>query len=115
MDITVFPLAMPLIAGPGSIGAVVLLMAESKSIIPTQAVVMMSLILNIFLAFVFCLLGGTIQKFFSKSTLEAFLRIIGLLIMALAVQFIFDGIKQSEIFPNARPSVTNGDAPNTSF
>ena len=104
-DITVFPLAMPIIAGPGSIGAVVLLMAESKGVILTQSIVMMSLVFNILLAFIFCLIGGRIQKFLGKSVLEAFLRIIGLLIMALAVQFIFDGIKQSELFPNANASV----------
>ncbi len=99
IDISVFPLAVPIIAGPGSIGAIVLLMAESKGVILSQSIVMLSLLLNIFLTFIFCLIGGKIQKFLGRSLLEVFLRIIGLLIVALAVQFIFDGIKQSGIFP----------------
>ena len=104
-DIAVFPLAIPIIAGPGSIGAIVLLMAESKGIIFNQIIVMVSLILNIALTFGCCLIGGFMQKILGKSGQEVLLRVIGLLIMALAVQFIFDGIKQSGIFSNVNASV----------
>ena len=70
-DIAVFPLATPLIAGPGAMGAVILL------------------------TFIMLLLASKIQQLFGVTGMHVVTRVFGVLLSALAVQFIFDGIAQS--------------------
>lgn len=94
-DISVFPLATPLIAGPGAMGAVVLFMAKYEGNIALQATVVGSLIAILALALV-CLLTATqLQKLLGVTGLNVISRIVGVLLTALAVQFIFDGIGAS--------------------
>lgn len=94
-DISVFPLATPLIAGPGAMGAAILLMANAEGDLQTQAIVIACLLAVLLMTFV-TLLGATyIQKFLGVTGLHVISRIFGVLLSALAVQFIFDGISQS--------------------
>ena len=94
-DISVFPLATPLIAGPGAMGAVILLMANAQGEWKIQATVIACLLAVLLMTFV-ALLGATlIQKFLGVTGLQVIGRIFGVLLSALAVQFIFDGIGQS--------------------
>ncbi|MCK5362099.1 MAG: MarC family protein [Gammaproteobacteria bacterium] len=94
-DISVFPLATPLIAGPGAMGAAILLMANAEGDWQTQAIVIACLLAVLLLTFV-TLLGATyIQKILGVTGLHVISRIFGVLLSALAVQFIFDGISQS--------------------
>ena len=94
-DISVFPLATPLIAGPGAMGAAILLMANARAEWQTQAVVVGCLLLVLLITFL-ALLGATyIQKVLGVTGLHVISRIFGVLLSALAVQFIFDGISQS--------------------
>jgi multiple antibiotic resistance protein len=97
-DISVFPLATPLIAGPGAMGAAILLMANQEGNILGQAVIIGSLVAILLLTFISLLLAGTIQKFLGVTGMHVITRVMGVLLSALAVQFIFDGIKQSGIF-----------------
>lgn len=94
-DISVFPLATPLIAGPGSMGAAILLMANQAGNVTGQAIVIASLLTTLLLTFVSLLLAGKIQHLFGVTGMHVITRIMGVLLAALAVQFIFDGIKQS--------------------
>ena len=94
-DVSVFPLATPLIAGPGAMGAAILLMANTQGEWKTQAVVIACLLAVLLITFV-ALLGATyIQKILGVTGLQVISRIFGVLLSALAVQFIFDGIGQS--------------------
>ncbi len=94
-DISVFPLATPLIAGPGAMGAVILLIANAQGDWPTQLVVFGSL-LAVLAITLLCLFGATyIQKALGVSGQHVFSRVFGVLLCALAVQFVFDGIGQS--------------------
>lgn len=94
-DVSVFPLATPLIAGPGAMGAAILLMANAQSEWQTQAVVIGCLLVVLLMTYL-ALLGATyIQKFLGVTGLHVISRIFGVLLSALAVQFIFDGISQS--------------------
>jgi multiple antibiotic resistance protein len=94
-DISVFPLATPLIAGPGAMGAAILLMANAQGEWKTQAIVIASLLAVLLMTFI-ALLGATyIQKILGVTGLHVISRIFGVLLSALAVQFIFDGIRQS--------------------
>lgn len=94
-DISVFPLATPLIAGPGAMGAVILLMAHQEGNVTGQVIIIASLLAILLLTFVSLLLAGKIVKFFGVTGMHVITRIMGVLLSALAVQFIFDGIRQS--------------------
>ncbi len=94
-DLSVFPLATPLIAGPGAIGAVILLMAEAKGDFIHQAIVCSSLLVMILVTFLAMLAAGQIQKLLGVTGMHVIERVFGVLLTALAVQFIFDGIRAS--------------------
>ena len=100
-DISVFPLATPLIAGPGAMGAVILLIANAQGDLFTQLIVITSL-LAVLLINLLALLGATyIQKILGVSGQHVISRVFGVLLCALAVQFVFDGIGQSGLFPSS--------------
>jgi multiple antibiotic resistance protein len=94
-DISVFPIATPLIAGPGAMGAVILLMANTEGELVLQAAVIASLTVILVLTFGMLLLASKIQRLFGVTGMHVVTRIFGVLLAALAVQFIFDGIAQS--------------------
>lgn len=94
-DIAVFPLATPLIAGPGSMGASILLMANQEGDVTGQAIVLASLLSIVLLTFVALLLAGRIQQLLGVTGMHVVTRVMGVLLSALAVQFIFDGIGNS--------------------
>lgn len=94
-DISVFPLATPLIAGPGAMGAVILLMANAEGDIMLQLVVVSSLIAILLGTLALLLIAARIQQLFGITGMHVITRIFGVLLSALAVQFIFDGIAQS--------------------
>jgi multiple antibiotic resistance protein len=94
-DISVFPLATPLIAGPGAMGAAILLMANQEGDLTGQAIIMVALLAMLLLTFVSLLLAAKIQNLLGVTGMHVITRVMGVLLSALAVQFIFDGIKQS--------------------
>lgn len=94
-DISVFPLATPMMAGPGTMGAAILLMANTRGDITLQATVIASLLVVMLATFIALLLASQIQKILGVTGMQVISRVMGVLLSALAVQFIFDGIKQS--------------------
>lgn len=94
-DIAVFPLATPLIAGPGTIGATILLMANAQGNILQQILVLTSLLTSLILTFVSLLMASRLQQFLGVTGMLVVSRVMGILLSALAIQFIFDGIEQS--------------------
>ncbi len=97
-DISVFPLAMPLIAGPGAMSAAILLMADEAENASGQAVVIGSLLAVLLFTLVSLLMAGKIQKILGVTGMHVITRIMGVVLCALAVQFIFDGISSSGLF-----------------
>ncbi len=97
-DIAVFPVATPLIAGPGAMGAAILLMASAEGNVVHQVIVVGSLLTMLALTLVSLLLAGQLIRFLGLTGLNVISRIIGVLLAALAVQFIFDGISDSGLF-----------------
>jgi multiple antibiotic resistance protein len=93
-DISVFPLATPLIAGPG---AIVLLVADAQGDRLRIAVVILVLLGVLLLTFLLLLVATQVQKLLGVTGLHVVSRIVGVLLAALAVQFIFDGIGTSGI------------------
>ena len=91
-DISVFPLATPLLAGPGAISAVILLTTGAKD--QTEFwLVLLALLLIMLLTWMMLLLAIPIQRILGVTGLSVVSRIVGILLSALAVQFIIDGIK----------------------
>ncbi len=97
-DISVFPLATPLLAGPGAIGAVILFHANAEGSAEKQLAVIAAL-LTIMIASLLCLLASSsLQRILGKTGMNVINRIMGVLLAALAVQFVFDGLAQSGLF-----------------
>jgi len=94
-DIAVFPLAMPLIAGPGSMGAIVLLMANTGDDLSLKVAIIGALLMILVLTFISLLLATQIQRILGVTGMHVISRVFGVILTALAVQFIFDGIAQS--------------------
>ena len=93
-DIAVFPLAMPLLSGPGAISAIVLLSTGATDGFE-YAQVFVALLLIMLAAWVTLLLAIPIQRLLGITGLAVVSRMVGILLAALAVQFLFDGIKSS--------------------
>lgn len=97
-DISVFPLATPLLAGPGAIGAIILLHANAKDSVEQQLAVVAALLTIMALALVCLFASSYLQKLLGQTGMNVINRIMGVLLSALAVQFIFDGLSQSGLF-----------------
>jgi len=97
-DISVFPLATPLIAGPGAIGAVVLLMANAKGNLSSQIIIVLALLAVLLVTLLLLLQATRVHKLLGVTGMQVISRVLGILLTALAVQFIFDGLSQSGLF-----------------
>lgn len=94
-DISVFPLATPLIAGPAAMGAAVLLTAEANGDLLLQIAVVLALLAVMALTLLLLLVAGRLQRLLGVTGQHVISRVIGVLLAALAVQFVFDGIRAS--------------------
>lgn len=97
-DISVFPLAMPLIAGPGAISATILLITGADGNQMEIITVVGAMIAILALTYGALLVAIPIQRLLGLTGLAVVSRIVGILLAALAMQFLFDGIKSSGIF-----------------
>jgi multiple antibiotic resistance protein len=93
-DISVFPLAMPLLAGPGAISAIILLTTGARSDIDFW-LVLLALVLIMLTAWLTLLVAIPIQRLLGLTGLAVVSRVVGILLAALAVQFVFDGVVAS--------------------
>ncbi|WP_342071187.1 MarC family protein [Yoonia algicola] len=91
-DPSVFPLALPLIVGPGAITTVILLAGEAQSATDMGAIaaVIIVVLLIVLLAF---LVAPAIERALGKTGLNIVTRLLGMLLAALAVQFVLDGLR----------------------
>ena len=91
-DVSVFPMAMPMIAGPGSIASVMLLMARNDGL-QRSLVVLAALVSILLLTLAALLAAGPIMRFLGARIEAVITRLLGVLLAALAVQFVLDGIQ----------------------
>ena len=96
-DPAIFPLAMPLIAGPTSIVACLVLMGNATGSIQTQAAVVVTMGLVIILTFLTLLISERITRIIGHAGLEVMTRIVGFILSSLAVQMILDGLRRAAI------------------
>jgi multiple antibiotic resistance protein len=93
-DISIFPMAIPMIAGPGSIASVMLLMAKSNGL--TESLIVLSALgAMLVLTLIALLLAGPLMKLLGYRVEAMITRILGVVLAALAAQFVIDGVKAS--------------------
>lgn len=84
-------------------GAAVLLMAHTEGDVVLQAVVLASLVGILALTLLALLVASQLHHLLGLTGMQVVRRIFGVLLTALATQFIFDGIVQSHVFPSGIP------------
>lgn len=94
-DITVFPLAIPLISGPGALTTVILFMQEVEESIVQQCILIGICLFVVGITFVFLRLAPHIQKLLGVTGSNVVTRVFGIILTALATQFIITGIKSA--------------------
>ncbi|RTH06174.1 MarC family transcriptional regulator [Thermus scotoductus] len=92
-DISVFPLAIPLIAGPGALASVLILAGEASREPLGWAVVLLSAFLVLGLAYLFLRLAAQVRQVLGRTGVNVVTRVLGILLAALAVQYVADGVK----------------------
>lgn len=96
-DVSVFPMAMPMLAGPGSIASVMLLVSQNEGI-DRALVIFGALFAVLALTLVALLAAGPIMRVLGAKTEAVITRLLGVLLAALAAQFVIDGLRAS--FPS---------------
>lgn len=91
-DPSVFPLAIPLIAGPGAIASVILLTGEMGGLqgFATTVLVMAAVLGIVFALF---MVAGLLERALGRTGINVVTRLLGMLLAALAVQFVLDGLR----------------------
>ena len=93
-DISVFPMAIPMIAGPGSIASVMLLTARADGL-AADLTVLAAMTLVILLTLAALLLAGPLMRLIGAKLEAMITRILGVILAALAAQFVLDGLERS--------------------
>ncbi len=97
-DVSVFPMAMPMIAGPGSIATLMLLMSKNDGL--SSSLVIFAAMGSVLLLTLLALLAaGPLMKLMGAKIEAVITRILGVLLAALAAQFVIDGLRASFAAP----------------
>jgi len=91
-DISVFPMAIPMLAGPGAIASIMLFMSGSGDTWMGQAAIFAGLGANLLACLLIFLAVGPLMRLMGDTLAAMITRILGVILAALAAQFIFDGI-----------------------
>lgn len=93
-DVSVFPMAMPMIAGPGSIASVMLLMSQNQGV-ERASVILAALGAVLVLTLIALMAAGPIMRVLGDKVEAVITRLLGVLLAALAAQFVIDGLRAS--------------------
>jgi multiple antibiotic resistance protein len=93
-DVSVFPMAMPMIAGPGSIATLMLLMSRNEGL-EASLTIFAALGTVLALTLLALLAAGPLMKLLGAKIEAVITRILGVLLAALAAQFVIDGLRAS--------------------
>ena len=91
-DISVFPMGIPMIAGPGTMATLLILMSDAPSRMG-QITILAALIVTLLITLFTFLIAGPLIKLMGKSFTDVLTRVLGVLLCTLASQFVLDGIK----------------------
>ncbi len=91
-DISITPLAIPMICGPGAITSAIVLMEDANTF-PKQLALFISIFLIIMLTYVILYSSSKLIKLLGQTGINVMMRIMGLIVMVIAVEFFFSGLK----------------------
>jgi len=93
VDISVYPLSIPLIAGPGCLTLTILLFADRSTQGHTSALIL-AVLMSYVLVLSSMLLAHHIRRLIGKTGDDILRRLLGVVLAALAIQFVADGVRQ---------------------
>lgn len=93
-DISVFPLAIPLIAGPGAIASIMLFFAQYEGALE-RTMVLIGVGANLLLCLIAFLAAGPLSRIMGPTVGSMLTRVFGILLAALAAQFVVDGVRNA--------------------
>lgn len=97
-DIGIMPLGVPMLAGPGAISTVMVLALGSKSIVTTIALYA-SIAITAYISYLTLAAASLVERRLGQTGMRILTRLMGLILCAIAIQFVLDGIRLS--FPSA--------------
>jgi multiple antibiotic resistance protein len=93
-DVAFTPLAMPMLAGPGAISTVMVLAAQART--PARAaVVYVSIVLTLLISWIMLRVSDRVMSRFGQTGIRVTMRIMGLMLAAVAVQFVITGVREA--------------------
>ena len=93
-DVSVFPMAMPMLAGPGAIASIMLLTSQASGV-PQTAMVLLALLAVLTLTLLALIAASPLMQLFGARVEAVITRLLGVLLAALAAQYVIDGLKAS--------------------
>ena len=97
-DIAIIPLAIPLLSGPGSISTVIALTgqaAKAPKVLTSFVLLLLAIALNVLIAYVVLRSATAVTRLLKETGMRIFTRVMGLILAAIAVQFVLTGIKEA--------------------
>ena len=93
-DVALTPLAMPMLAGPGAISTVMVLSGQART--PARAaVIYASIVVTLVISWVMLRVSDRVMSRFGQTGIRVIMRIMGLMLAAVAVQFVVTGIREA--------------------
>lgn len=94
-DVSVFPVALPLLAGPGAITTIMLAVADAGTDMTAQLAVTAALLVVMVISLIVFLAAGPVMRLMGPTVNAVLTRLLGVILAALATQFILDGLKSA--------------------
>ncbi len=100
-DISITPLAIPMICGPGAITNAIVLMEDADTF-QKKVILIIAILLIMFLTYIILYSSSRLIKLLGQTGINVMMRIMGLIVMVIAVEFFFSGLKPiiSDILKN---------------
>ena len=92
-DVSVFPLGIPMLAGPGAIATAMLYMRDAGEDWALKGAALAAIYANLLLCLIIFMVAGPLLRILGASVASAVTRILGVILAALSVQLIIDGLK----------------------
>jgi multiple antibiotic resistance protein len=93
-DVAVTPLAMPMLAGPGAISTIMVLASQARTL-PEKLIVHGSIVVTLFVSWIVLRVGERVVLRMGQTGIRVMTRIMGLLLAAIAVQFVITGTRDA--------------------
>lgn len=91
-DISVFPLAMPLLSGPGTIATILLLTSQAGTDVRKFSAIGIAIAIVFIVSFISLYLGSRLMRLLGEGGVHIATRVMGIVLAALAVQYVLNGI-----------------------